>query len=255
MPEDQDVRSPVPAEDSVGEGVASPDTGEGQEHAAMSDKEYNFRSLEADRDKYRKETEDLRTRAQESENLVSMYKAMGYQQPQAQGQQPSQQPMPQQQSFGGLDFGDAVDSEAFNKLTGYIGQQAEQITQQTKMQAEQMEQMELRMHDPNWRATIDNYLPDAIREDPSIAETIKASPKPWKSAYHFASRTEPYMKNKMAGQQSREAEKMVENAKKPKSLGTTGPQSNVGGHRDAFDMSKEEFEAVKKKLVEGRYQV
>jgi len=251
MEPNQDVLSPVPTDEaSVDQGVAQPEADESQ-GSESGGKEYNFRALEAERDKYRRESEDYQAQVKKSDDMVSMYKAMGYQSQQSPGYQPQQQQ--QNQSFGGISFDDAVDSESFNKLTGYIGQQAEQITQQTKMQSEQMEQMELKMLDQNWRTTIDKYLPGAIREDPSIADTIKHSPQAWKSAYHFATRNMDYLKDKMATNQSKEAERMVKNADKPKTLGSTGVQSNVGTQKDAFRMSAEEFANVKKSIKDGTY--
>jgi len=253
MEPNYDVEPVVSAEESVNQEPAhpEPDTDQG---SSQGDKEYNFRTLEADRDRYRSEAESLKAKAEQAEQMVSMYKAMGYQVPQQpQGYQPQQPQPPQQQTFTGLDFGDAVDAEALQKLTGYFSQQAQEITQSTERQKEQMEQLELSIQDKQWRATIDKYLPSAMKNDPSIADTIRNSPKAWKAAYHFATHSMEYLQDKMKGQQSQDAERMIKNAEKPKTLANTGPQSNVGTHRDAFDMSPEEFEAVKKRLRAGTY--
>lgn len=256
MEPNYDVEPVVSAEQSVTQEAAHPEADASQGSSPADDKDYNFRTVVADRDKYKSEVDELRAKAEQAEQMVSMYKAMGYQTPQqAQGYQPQQQQVPQQQVMPNLDFGDAVDAEALQKLTGYFSQQAEQITAQTSAQKEQMEQLQLSVQDKNWRATIDKYLPGAMQNDPSIAETIRNSPKGWQAAYHFATHSMGYLQDQMKNQQSQEAERMIKNAEKPKTLANTGPQSNVGTHRDAFDMSAEEFEAIKKRLRAGTLNV
>lgn len=230
------------------EGVSAEGTQEfAQPETQLSDKELNFRALESERDRYRSDYEDFRRRAEQAETMVTMYKNMGTQ-PAFENQQPTQR-----QQTPGINFSDAVDAEHFDRLSGYVNSQAEAIKERTAKQAEQMQMLELQVLDKDWRGTINKYLPDAIKETPWIAEEIKSSPDmAWKRAYHYATHSTEYLQDKIKGQRSKEAERMISNAEKPRTLASTGPQSNVGTERDAFDMSPEEFEAVKKRLVAGK---
>ena len=95
-----------------------------------------------------------------------------------------------------------------------------------------------------------------MERDPSIAETIKASPKAWTAAYHFATSNMDYLQSKMAEQQANtaSADRMIQNAEKPKTLGSVGVQSPVGGSRDAFSLSQDEFAEAKRRLTStGKY--
>jgi len=234
---EQDVESPAMTEESVTQEVASP---EGQ----ASTKEYNFRALEAERDQYRKQAEEYRQLAEEKANVAAMYQQVNQQDQSAQKNEASNL---------GLNFDEAIDRDSFTKLGGFIGDQAQKLNEQAMMQREQIEMMELRLKDPNWRATIDKYLPDAVKEDQGIINTIKSVPNKWTTMYHFATRNMKYLQDTMSSKQNDDAKRAVQNAEKPKTLGSTGTQSNVGGHRDAFSMSDAEFADIKKQIREGTY--
>lgn len=242
-----DVSPAVEEEQSVNQEFAPP-VDESQQIPAEGNKDYNFRTVVEDRDKYRDQVSALEARVSKSEEMANMYNAMGYQQPQ---QPPAQQP--QQQQSQGMTFDDAVDSESLNKMNAYYGQQAEQIAQQNRGYADRMEQMELHQRDPNWRDTVNKYLPSAVKKDPWIADKIRNSSTAWRDAYYYASKDDDCIRDKMAGQQNQDAQRMVNNATKPKTLGSTGAQANVGGYKDAFKMSQEEFEDAKRKIVAGTY--
>lgn len=247
---DNDVQQPVIADDSVNQEIAPPVSGVPE---TPTDKEMNFRALEAERDKYRGEADSLRSQAQESKNLTSMYQQMGYSpnQQQAQGNVP-QSPAPQIPS-NGLNFENAIDSDAFDQMNGHFSKQAEQMDSRFRQQSEQLEQMQLAQHDPNWRATIEQYLPEVLQQNPWMGDVIKTSPQAWKMAYHYATNNPTYYKSTIEQQQSTQAEKMVQNAVKPQSLGTVGVQANVGGKRPASSLSDAEFAEAQRQISAGTY--
>jgi len=247
MNEEYDVAPPVPADEGNQEFTESV-----SEESQVTDKEFNFRALEAERNQLRDEATQYRSKAEENESLVKMYQQMGYQSKQ---QPPGHEPQSQSQvqPNNGLNFEDAVDGEALNKLSGYFGTQAEQINSQVRQQAEQLEQMQLAQQDPNWRSTIEKYLPEVLQKQPWLADSIKRSPSAWKEAYYHATNNANYYKTSFEQKQSQQAEQIVKNASAPKSLGSVGSQSNLGGHRDAFSLSNDDFASVKAQIRAGTF--
>jgi len=247
MDPNSDVLPLVSADESVEQGIAPPDVDQGQQSDSTSDKDYNFRAVVSDRDRYREEAETLKRQMQEKENLVNMYKSMSPQtQPQAQGHD---QP---QQSFG-LNFEGAVDEEALNKLSGLFSQKANEFENAYKRQSQEVEKLQLQLKDPNYMNTIEKYLPNIVKQDPLLAEKIRSSSNPMQEAYYHATHNFDYFKDTFQNTQSVEAERMVNNALKPKTLGSIGTQTNVGGRKDAFSMTDEEFEAAKTAIRNGTF--
>lgn len=256
--DNNDAQPLVTAVDGEGQGIATPEPVEIQGTETATRQELNFRSLEADRDKYRSEAEAYKSQAQEQTRLVDMYHSMNYQAPQGQqqqtpGYQPQQQAPQQSQPNNGIDLSGAIDGEILQQLSGQFSSQAEQMNSQIKQQSQQLEQMQLAQHDANWKSTIEKYLPEVLQQQPWLENEIKNSPSVWKSMYHHATNNQAYFQNTVAQNQSKDAEKIVQNASKPQTLGSTGVQSNVTGKKSAFAMTDQEFLEAQQAIRNGTF--
>ena len=232
MEEFNDVEPVVEANDVAD--VVSPPADE-----QVTDKEFNFRTVQAERDRYREEVEQLRASNQEKETQASINRAL---------QQQAQQTQ-QTDNTASINFNGAVDEEQLNTLHGIYSSEASRLSKTAADQDRRMEELELKMLDKDYNKTIKKYLPKILQDHPERMRNLEGSRTPLKDAYYEATHSIDYILDNHAQKTNKQAEKAYDNAMKPKTLGTTGSaQPNVNGGVDIKSLSAEDFAAVKHKL-------
>jgi len=232
MSEEYDVE-PVVEANSVEE-VATSETLEEQ----VSDKEFNFRTLSSERDTLKAENAAIKAQLEQQNNMKSMFGAFNNQ---------SQSQVPENNTQ--LNFDEAVDGEQLSKLSGHFSTEAEKLYKQTQSQSQRLEELEIKLQDKDYNATLQKYLPQVLQEKPELVEELKRSPNALKKAYYEATHSYQYFKDKMAKEQGATADTVVKNAMKQKTLGSTGSvQPNVGGTVDVNSMSSEQFAQLCNKI-------
>jgi len=105
---------------------------------------------------------------------------------------------------------------------------------------------ELRMSQkyPDYSDVINKYLPEVIKQNPSIRNNLQRNPD-YEMAYYLAKNSDAYKADHKKTKKNADAERIVQNANKAGSLSSMGQTSPINEARRYKDMSDSDF----KKLV------
>lgn len=129
----------------------------------------------------------------------------------------------------------------------YKHQEQEWNNRQKQMQNE-IAELRMAIKYPDYKEVLDEYAAPLIKEKPHLAAGFYAAQDPWQYAYEIGSlakrgRQAVAPTQPAPPQVSRNAERMVENSRKPGSLSAVGGQGSFHAVKDYANMSDEEFDA------------
>lgn len=157
------------------------------------------------------------------------------------------EPQVPQNPFKDLDKEDAV------TVGAYQAREEEMYRRQMQLESD-MSELRLAVRYPNYREIVDEYAAPLIREKPSLAAGLKAAQDPWAYAYEIGQLAKQ-SKTAIAPetQVNKQAQRIMDNAKKPGSLSQAGGQGSFSQQSltDFANMSEEQFEQYYRKFQGG----
>jgi len=135
--------------------------------------------------------------------------------------------------FEGLEDGDVMTVGEFKKLTSGMANKF-QMT---------IEEMKMSQKNPDYQEVITKYLPDLLKQNPSLRATLKNS-NDYELAYYLAKNSDVYRSENKRVKKSVDAQRIVANSQKAGSLSSTGATSPISQAKRYKDMSDKEFEQV-----------
>ena len=222
--ENIDVEDPV-----VGdiEGVETESVAESQN--VVSDKELNFRALREDREYERKA------------RMEAEQKVRQYEQALEELQQSKSKASPDEDEA--IDFSDAVDAEAFAKITKRFERQEQKIQAKLDAMEGKTRQQALASRDPGYVDVINNYLPDVLRDNPAIKDIIQKAPQSqqYDLMYQFATSNKDYVIEKHIKSAKKEGRIIEEEAPKINTMGAMKGGSKAVGRESALSIDHDSF--------------
>jgi len=211
----------VEGNEGVTEGVAEPQV--------QSDKELNFAAL-------RERTEGAERRATEAEQRNRQYEQM-----MMDSQQSKSQPTTDEEEA--IDFSDAVDAEAFAKITKKFERQEKKLQAKVDAIEANTRQQSLAAKDPGYVDTINNYLPDVLKENPAIRSIIQNAPpsQQHELMYQFATSNKDYVIKQHVNKAKSDGRIVEEEKPKVNTMGAMQGGSAVVGKESALNMSHDSF--------------
>lgn len=103
-----------------------------------------------------------------------------------------------------------------------------------------IEELKMTQKHSDYQEVIANYLPEVIKQNPSIAQTLQKS-QDYALAYHLATNTEKYRADHKRTKKNADAERLVQNAQQPGSLSSVGQVSPINQAKRYRDMSDGDF--------------
>jgi len=207
---------------------AGVETGDIATPQVMSDKELNFAAL-------RERTEGAERRAQEAEQRNRQYEQMMMDQQQV-------KQSPKNDDDESFDFSDAVDSDAFDKMTKKMHRQEQKMQQRLDEIEGASKQKLLEARDPSYLDVINKYLPDVIKSNPTAKDIIKNAPQSqqYDMMYSFATSNKDYVIEQHVNKAKADS-RIVDEPQRVNSLGAMQGGSSAVGKESALNMSDESF--------------
>lgn len=202
------------------------DNVEHQEQSQQSQQEINWRQANEALAQMKEEKARL---AGELEALKSMY----YQKPQQEEQKPS--------FFNGRERDDYAQ---IADLESYVSNVKNQVSQEVR---QELEHVQLKAIDPNYKQTIEKYsktLPQSVREQ--LARTGS-----WVTAYETVTNSAAYYRDQLASQQHPNAQKIMDNAQKPRTLSGVSQASTLSEASRYEQMSDADIIAMGDRYARG----
>lgn len=94
---------------------------------------------------------------------------------------------------------------------------------------------------PDYQNVVSNYLPEVIRNNPGLRETLEKT-QDYELAYYLASNSEGYKSTKKSAKKNADAERIVQNANRAGSLTSIGQNSPISEAKRYKDMSDADFQ-------------
>lgn len=139
-------------------------------------------------------------------------------------------PAPQEPILN-ADDSDILTVGDFKKALGTYKQQYEMSIQELKAAQKYSDYAE----------TVQKYLPDVIKQNPSLRDTLLHDPNKFETAYWLAKNSEAYRQENRQSKKNTDAERIIQNASKPGSLSAVGHNSGKAPAQSYKDMSDDEF--------------
>lgn len=96
---------------------------------------------------------------------------------------------------------------------------------------------------PDYQETITKYLPDVIKKNPSLRNTLETT-QDYELAYYLAKNSEGYQKDHSARKKNADAQRIIKNAENSGSLASVGQSSPISQAKNYKQMSDDEFRKV-----------
>lgn len=142
-----------------------------------------------------------------------------------------------------------LDQEDALPVGVYKHQEQEWVKRQRALETE-IAELRMAVKYPDYKEVLDEYAAPLIKEKPHLAAGFYASQDPWQYAYEIGKlaklgrqQAATPVAPSPAPEVSRNAQRMVENSRKPGSLSAVGGQGSFHAVKDYANMSDEEFEA------------
>ncbi len=193
----------------------------------------HFRALreEVDRIKAEKETE-----RKEYQLQLDIFKANLAQQNVARQPEP-----PARKMFEGMDDSDVPNVKELRQ---------EWAQREAGYQA-RLEELQVQQLHPDYAEVIEKYALPLVKQKPHLAEGIQGATNKALFAYELGKMAQQMQSNSTVSQQSSNAQRMVENSKKPGTLSQAGGQSVLGKADYIASMSDQEFMKYASRHLEG----
>lgn len=118
------------------------------------------------------------------------------------------------------------------------------LTDRERQYQSKLTEMEMQHKYPDYSETINKYLPEVIKQNPRLRDTLQKS-QDYELAYYLAKNSESYRKSNKSEKQNSDAQKMIKNSQQAGSLSSMGTTSPINVAKRYKDMSNDDF----KKLV------
>lgn len=141
-----------------------------------------------------------------------------------------QAPAPQEPILN-ADDNDILTVGDFKKALGTYKQQYEMSIQELKAAQKYSDYAE----------TVQKYLPDVIKQNPSLRDTLLHDPNKFETAYWLAKNSEAYRQDHKQSKKNADAERIIQNASKPGSLSAVGQSAGKAPAQSYKSMSDDEF--------------
>jgi len=184
----------------------------------LSKQELNFKALREEVDRIKAERDQ---KERELQLQIEMLKANS--------QKPSQ---PEEKYFRGMSGDDIPSVDDYRKEMNHL-----ERSYQTRLQ-----EMEFQLSHPDYAEVLNKYLTPLAKEKPTLVDAIKHHPNPHEYAYELAKmaqtmQSQPPVQPPM----SNNAQRIVDNARKPGTLSQAGGQSALSKADYIASMSDSEF--------------
>ncbi len=103
-----------------------------------------------------------------------------------------------------------------------------------------IEELKMAQKYPNYQEVVTNYLPEVIKQNPTIANTLQKT-QDYELAYYLATHSEKYKTDHKRAKKSADAERILQNSQQPGSLSSVGQISPVNQAKRYKDMSDTDF--------------
>ena len=145
-------------------------------------------------------------------------------------QMQSQVQAPQKDEYDGLSDDDVMTVGEYKK---FIAKERNQM--QIALTEVQMTQKY-----PDYRETVTKYLPDVIKSNPRLRDTLEKT-QDYELAYYLAKNSDTYKSEQKAVKKNADAERIVQNSSKTGSLSSMGQSSPVSTVKNWKNMSDNDF--------------
>ena len=125
------------------------------------------------------------------------------------------------------------DVMTFGEFKKLAGQYQSNINQK-------LSEMEMAKKFPDYEDVILKYLPEVIKEDPSISESLQRT-QDYKLAYRLAKSSDAYRRDHKQTKKSADAERLVANSQRTGSLSSVGGTTPISMAKRYKDMTDDDF--------------
>lgn len=101
-------------------------------------------------------------------------------------------------------------------------------------------ELQMSRRNPDYEEVIKKYLPEVIKEDPDLAETLRKT-QDYKLAYKLAKNSEAYRRDHTEIKRNTDAERILQNSQNSGSLSSVGGTSPINMAKRYRDMSDDDF--------------
>lgn len=144
--------------------------------------------------------------------------------------QQHQQAQQTNDEFGGLSENDVLT----------VGEAKKFWTNFTRQHQLSIEELRMTQRYPDYQETVSRYLPEILKANPEIYETLKATQN-YELAYYLAKNSDPCKSENKKRKINADAERIVQNSSKTGSLSSVGSASPISQSKRYRDMSDEDF--------------
>lgn len=153
----------------------------------------------------------------------------------------AQQKAPQPKGeFDDLDEGDVLT----------VGQAKSFLSKMNKQYQMSIEELKMTQKHPDYQEVITKYLPEVIKNNPGIRQTLETS-QDYELAYYLAKNSDNYRGEKGKVKKSADAERIIQNSKQAGSLSSAGSTTPISQARRYKDMPAADFRALVNKNLGG----
>lgn len=189
-------------------------------------------------EKIRSELQEIKSENESLRGNLKMYSDHFELLKNEQFQKQANQQAPQEQEIFSEDDSEYLTVGQAKKFAKHIANQSNQMFAQQQASVAEINFMSA---NSDYKDVITNYLPDAIKEDPELADEIRGAKNPYKYAYKMAKRSNKYLQETAKNNLSPEAKKTYDNLTRPKSLSSTGNIAHVSTQGKYKAMSDSDF--------------
>lgn len=119
-----------------------------------------------------------------------------------------------------------------------VGEAKKFLNQYQQQTQSSVEELRVQQKYPDYNEVVTKFLPDVIKENPALRNTLQNDPNRYELAYYLAKNSNSYRGAKSEVKKSADAQRILENGKRAgnlSSVGSTAPQSQVSSFRNMSD--------------------
>lgn len=198
----------------------------------LSKQELNFRALTQEVDRIKAEREAEKKEYQLQLDMLRANLA----------QQNTPQSAPQENKFlGGMKEEDIPN----------VGELRREWERKEAVYQQRLEELQVAQQYPDYAEVLDKHLAPLVKQKPHLARTIQRSENPALTAYEIGRMAQQMQGQQVATTRSENAQRIVENAKKPGTLSQAGGQGALSKADYYASMSDQEFMRMASRNLEG----
>ncbi len=115
----------------------------------------------------------------------------------------------------------------------------------------QLDELQVAQRHPDYAEVLEKYVAPLVKQKPHLAESIRLSSNAALTAYEIGKMAQQAQEHQMAATRNENAQRIVENAKKPGTLSQAGGQGALSKADYFASMSDQEFMRMASKNLEG----